>query len=237
MKARDGVLLRTGVIDRVRTASVDDGRYGAAFVVETPNELHRTRTAAGEEAVLVPFLDALEPEMTMWDVGAAVGTWTCFAGRLVDRVRSFEPHRPNGDRLLENARLNRLEESVTLERAGLADRNGEASLATAGGVGTGTHRIGGGDGAPTVPLRRGDSYALGPDALKVDVEGFEREVLDGMGARLERVRVATVEVHPQHDVPVAAVRGRLEAAGLAVEEVPVGRTERYLFGRRPASDD
>lgn len=235
MKVRDRTLLRTGLAGDVRTASVADGRYTAEFGVETPSELHRTRIAAGEEEILVPFLDSLDPGMEMWDVGAAVGTWTCLAGRVVDRVRAFEPHRENGDRLLENAELNGIENRVTLERVGLGDHDGSASLTVGGGVGTGTHRIeGDGDDSRRVTVRRGDSYPSGPDALKVDVEGFERHVLDGMGTHLDDVRVAAVEVHPQHDVSVAEVRDPLEAAGLAVREVEVDRRERYLLGRRPA---
>jgi len=82
-------------------------------------------------------------------------------------------------------------------------------------------------------VRRGDGVAVpAPDVLKIDVEGHESAVLDGLGDYLNRVEAVLVEVHEAKGVDRGAIRGWLEAAGLTVEELATGRAEVHLGGSR-----
>jgi hypothetical protein len=82
--------------------------------------------------------------------------------------------------------------------AALADADGEMPLAISGEAGE-TSRIGDAPGAITVRVARGDTLLAegvpAPDVLKVDVEGYEGDVLDGMPAALRSARAVVVEVH------------------------------------------
>lgn len=230
MKAKNSALLRSGIVGPTATAQVGD--HTAEFVVATPNELHRARSIAGEAPLLREFLGQLDADMTVWDVGAAVGTWTCFSAPLAGRTKAFEPHPGNVERLRENITQNGLD--ATVEQIALGGETGKAELAVDGGTGAGTHRLTGSGGRETipVPVRRGVDMGPAPDAIKVDVEGAELAVLDGLGDHLQRVCVAAVEVHPQYGVAPDEIRERLESAGLSVREVDLGREETHLLGRR-----
>lgn len=60
------------------------------------------------------MLQTLESDDVFYDIGANVGTYTCFAGQVVDdgNVIAFEPHPANVDRLRENAEPNEIDVGV-----------------------------------------------------------------------------------------------------------------------------
>ncbi|MCO8244778.1 FkbM family methyltransferase [Haladaptatus sp. AB643] len=54
-----------------------------------------------------------------------------------------------------------------------------------------------GDGTTDGMLALKDYEGIDPDIVKIDVEGFEHDVLQGMGDTLSNVRCLFVEIHPQ----------------------------------------
>jgi FkbM family methyltransferase len=126
----------------------------------------------------------------VWDVGANFGLYTVKSARRVGpagKVHAFEPGAFARELLLTNLTANRVEDRVVVHDTALADRDGEGTFfeaeesAFSGLKDTGRAKI-----ARRVPVRlaRIDSLwqALGCppiDAMKIDVEGLEAQVLEG----------------------------------------------------------
>jgi FkbM family methyltransferase len=150
--------------------------------------------------VLRPLLQALEPGMTLFDIGAHYGMYTLYGAQGVGPcgvVHSFEPG-PHQWRLLsENVRLNGLDDRVRLNRLALSD--GEAPLGyredRTGNLGA-SHVSRAAMGV-TVPAISLDAYCDGAeidriDVMKIDVEGYELPVLEGARGLMGRSSPATI---------------------------------------------
>jgi FkbM family methyltransferase len=131
----------------------------------------------------------LKPGDRYIDVGAHIGMLAMPAATLVGRegeVLAFEPNPVNMSRLARCVGLNGIS-NIRLLDVALSDRTGEAAfnfpLASATRGSLMTSRAG--DNAATFPVRtvKGDELLLPldsrPTLMKVDVEGFEIEVLRG----------------------------------------------------------
>lgn len=130
-----------------------------------------------------------------WDVGANVGNHSLFLSRIFDRVYSFEPSPGLVSQLEANLTLNNLENVHVLEY-GLADHDGTAEYFDGQDGNEGQGSFVGGEGQTPdgeFLIRPGDTVfdEIGEDRLdfvKIDVEGFEVEVLRGLRATLAAKR-------------------------------------------------
>lgn len=134
--------------------------------------------------------------VTYVDVGANVGQHAAFMSLYADRVVAFEPlpdYRAQLQALLD---ANGLAERVTVEPCGLGAEAGEVPFV----VDSSPNRTGhfaaqaGGD-LPSLPVETGDGALARLDVpridiVKVDTDGFERDVLLGLRERLQRDRPA-----------------------------------------------
>ena len=155
---------------------------------------------AGQHDVAVQdaLVSLLRPGAVFWDVGAHVGFFTILAARAVGptgRVHAFEPMPNNHRRLVENVRLNGAE-NVTVHEIAVSDSNASAVLHghSASAMWTLIAQRGEFEGVD-VACRTVDSLAsdLGePDAIKVDVEGAELDVLRGGLATIEKLKAILV---------------------------------------------
>ena len=133
----------------------------------------------------------VRPGQTVLDVGAHVGYYTLLASSLVGprgAVWAFEPSPHNARFLRRHVRLNRCA-NVRVEEGAVSSREGTAWFAPGSGSGTG-HLAGSGRfQVRTVAL---DAWCaereIRPDVVKIDVEGAEREVLEGARRVLETAR-------------------------------------------------
>jgi FkbM family methyltransferase len=125
------------------------------------------------------------------DVGANLGLYTYFLARACRHVYAFEPN-PNPLRALRAV----ADANVTVLAVALSDKSGEADLAIPRGRrgwsnngATISHGFPGRSLTLKVPCRRIDDLGLdGIGIIKVDVEGFEKEVLLGARETLKRDR-------------------------------------------------
>lgn len=163
-----------------------------------------------ERAVLRCLAELVRPGDVVWDVGANVGLYTVMLGQLVGdagRVVAFEPSPAAQQALQANLQLNALA-NVHTYRLALGNAPGMATLAAAGPVTTGTHRLVAAASDTTelldVAMESGDHLAVSdpahaplPNLVKIDVEGAEEAVLSGMESilRTTQCRAVMVEVH------------------------------------------
>lgn len=136
---------------------------------------------------------------TVLDIGANVGTHTLAFAHVFRSVHSFEPNPMVWAQFERNVRLNRLA-NVHLHKLGLADRDAELMLHVTDkpNYGLGTFSVEEQYDLPlrpavTCPVRHAGDYlaniGAGPiDAVKIDVQGFEPEVLRGLAEVLKRDR-------------------------------------------------
>lgn len=191
-------------------------------------------------------LHCLRPDDWFADVGANVGSYTILAAGVAGaRVHAFEPIATSFAHLSRNVRANDLAGRVTLHRVAVGAHAGRVSMASADDT---TNRVlGPGErvpGAIEVDVVRLDDALAGvsPTLIKIDVEGFEAEVLTGAATVLARSAALIVEVSRHHDEVFALVA----AAGLrpcrydglerrlAVLERPApSRSGNFLFVRDP----
>jgi FkbM family methyltransferase len=136
------------------------------------------------------------------DVGANVGLYAiALAKRVGDsgKVHAFEPDPANFRALDRHCSLNRVTARVVLYQVAVAGTDGRVAFEA--GRGPESH-IGGGALVSEVDAVRLDSVFVQDhiDILKIDVEGFEEEVLKGaselLGDRARGPRIIYVEVHP-----------------------------------------
>ena len=147
-----------------------------------------------QREVLDAIMASIPDNGILWDVGANVGLHAITTKRLKPEVTvvAFEPAPHTAARLIANADLNRAE--VRVVTCALSDTSGiaELSIVTHGNSGLTSLRPWPDvryEGTIMCPCARADelvrSGALpAPNVLKLDVEGFEAEVLRGFGELL-----------------------------------------------------
>lgn len=178
---------------------LSDGKYEYQFVCHTQKERNRASRLFEKEKGTIAWIDReLRPDDVFYDVGANIGTFTIFAGhRLGEKGRaySFEPHIPNANSLIENIFLNKLEKKVRLVTLALTDHesydnfNYHSMYAAASTSQYGGNSYEGVEFAPVfVEIKHGCSLDLlctkgiiqPPNMVKIDVDGLDFEVLEGM---------------------------------------------------------
>lgn len=117
-----------------------------------------------------------------YDIGSNAGGYTVYAAGFGCRVVAFEPVPLAFERLRENAAVNYPKCSIETVNLALGSRSGSLVMTTA--FGTGNHVVTGGDreGSVVVEATTLDEFvqsSVFPDFLKIDVEGYELEVLSG----------------------------------------------------------
>jgi FkbM family methyltransferase len=136
------------------------------------------------------------------DIGANVGQHSLFMSSLGARVHAFEPFGQVREQFMRQIRGNGLD-NISVHPVGLSNENTRlpffAPTGTNAGIGSfdagtvdkGNVSIG------ELQLARGDDYFPvqgigGIDLLKIDVEGYEKRVLDGLRETLQRERPIVV---------------------------------------------
>lgn len=176
--------------------------------------------------------DTVKGGDTVWDVGAHVGAYTTTFAELVGpsgRVVAFEP---SPVVLGELTKATASYDNVVIVDAALSDVRGTADFFRSDVGPTSFHGLSA-DGsdhelsaADVVRTERGDELAKEhpPNVIKIDVEGFELEVLRGLGLEngVPELHTIAVEVHFQtlmrrglEDAPRRILQ-LLESAGFTV---------------------
>lgn len=181
-------------------------------------EVWRAQTLLEKEPGTIKWLQGLREGDVFYDIGASTGIYSLYAARLVGKtghVYAFEPHVASARSLLQNIRHNKMQDRVTVltcalhDGAGLIPFNYQYPIAGSSGSQLGnTHLEKGGEFEPwTIELKWATTIDLligqglkAPTAVKMDVDGNEPKILQGMRHHLhgwKQLRSIQVEIHPQ----------------------------------------
>lgn len=218
-------LSKKEMVDPIVTLS--DGEHEYKFSYTTPKERRRAERMFDKEKGTIAWLKReVRPDDIFYDIGANIGVYTIFGAHRIGAkggVIAFEPHIPNAASLLQNIMLNKLHDRVKLVSSALTngqrfDNFNYQSLMVA----TSTSQFGrseyeGESFSPVfVEIKHGCSVdmliSLGaiptPDLVKIDVDGLDFEVLDGMRELLKsdkRPRSIQVELGSDSKPKIMAI--------------------------------
>ncbi|WP_247001706.1 FkbM family methyltransferase [Halosolutus gelatinilyticus] len=182
-----------------------------------------------EEKLIGRFIEQLDDSDIVWDIGANIGTYSCFAASNVPRgaVIAFEPHPENARKVRKNAALNGYS-NISIKKVALSDSNGRVELSLESeNVGTGGHTLIPEQSDETVPVESGNEIDVSlvrgddlverdlasPNAIKIDVEGVEVAVLNGLSKTLANpdCKYVICEIHKNYGVDPGEVERILES--------------------------
>lgn len=153
-----------------------------------------------EKNIIQDFIESLRQDDIIYDVGANVGIYSCLAAAkdpTPELIIAFEPYPDNAEQLRRNAQLN--EGEITVLETALSDRTDKAVLEPRPPTG---HVVKDqGDGIK-IRIRSAaelveEGKIMPPTVAKIDVEGNEMEVLNGLQDFIEsgQLRLLFLEVH------------------------------------------
>lgn len=222
---------------------------GKAITFQCPNELTRGRAKylLTKEPGTISWINSFEAGSVFWDVGANIGVYALYAAVARGcQVVAFEPAAANFEGLNANIRANQLDRRIQALCLCLGDTARADFLHMQDvSVGGALHNFGEaidykGDrfipsflqGSLSVPLDELiERYRLPfPANIKIDVDGAERQVING-GRRTwtdQRLRSVLVEVDLNYEAEVAEISSTLDSAGLRRDDDVPGNKPRPL---------
>jgi FkbM family methyltransferase len=183
------------------------------------------------------WINTIPSGEVLWDIGANVGGYTVLAASHGVRVCAFEPEASNFAILQKNLDLNGLHDHVTALNLAISDQTGVTRFKLASAkVGSSGHAVNPDEGRVVLAYTGRELIeTLGiaaPSYIKIDVDGYERHVIDGLD--LSGVREIQVEVCDNGDA--GYVFERLGSCGfqpnLSLAEAERGGAVNVLFSRR-----
>jgi FkbM family methyltransferase len=232
-QTRIGRVFFAQAVDAAMTRTLRVAHRGTELMFAVPNEIAeaRARTFSTKEPETLSWIDAIPEGAVLWDVGANVGLYSCYAARARGcRVVAFEPSVFNLELLARNIFLNRLTDKVIIVALPLCTRLQESTLnmtTTAWGGALSTFGADHGfDGRAlqrvfefrTVGLSMDECAAkLGlpqPQFIKMDVDGIEHLILQGGAGILRQVQGVSVEINDAFTEQAQDCERLLSAAGL-----------------------
>ena len=155
-----------------------------------------------EFADMAFLLHFLQPDDLFVDIGANIGSYTVLASAVCNaNVISIEPDPNTVSSLRRNVEINQIDDQVVIVDTALGAKEGFVALTI--GCDT-TNRIvpGATIGTRQVPLKRlDDVIGIGrtPVFLKLDVEGYEEQVLTGAPETLARPSLLAIATESEND--------------------------------------
>ena len=208
------------LILRKRFINVSIDNLVVSFYVETLNELIRAKSLSGERKVISFLLNEIKSSDIVMDVGANIGTHSILFSKkcgISGKVFSIEPNALSASRLKENIKLNNLS-NIKIFNVALGKTNKQELLSIGEDPSFGKSKIG--SDSPYKNLHKKIDVVMGdklisennleiPNIIKIDVEGYEREVILGLDKILESsdCRVVMVEFNSLGDDDLIEKKG------------------------------
>lgn len=183
----------------------------------------RARTLLTKEPETIDWIDSIEPDEVLWDVGANVGCYSLYAAQKGVQVIAFEPAFTNYFLLNKNIHINNLNNNLKAYCIALTDslklgelhmpsmdmggalnqfdalvntesKNSEQSAFSQGMIGMSMDSLAAEGGLPF------------PNHLKIDVDGLEELILSGGLKTLKDPRLKSLSIEVPEDDTGHAIR-------------------------------
>lgn len=236
-KTSIGRYLYGAVINNAMARTQQVTHNGSRLVFSIPNALNRFRvdTFSIKEPETLEWIDTIPQNSIVWDVGANVGLYACYAAKTRGcSVFAFEPSVFNLELLARNIFLNGITDLVTIIPLPLSDALAFSKLNMTttewGGALSTFANSYGYDGQPlaktfefsTLGLSMNDAKELLgvplPDYIKMDVDGIEHLILKGGTAVLQNAQSVLIEINDDFKQQSVDATRYLSAAGLQLKE-------------------
>jgi FkbM family methyltransferase len=193
---------------------------GIKFFTPSNHVLWRVKTLLTKEPDTIAWINNMQPGDTFLDVGANIGQYSLFAAARGLKVFAFEPESQNFALLCRNIVLNDQSANVVAYPVCVSDKSKLDILHLSGMIPGGScHSFGESlnyQGQPKdFPARQGSisitldefilttypNYPTSPIHLKIDVDGFEHQVIDGLGDSINYITSTSIELntrYPEH---------------------------------------
>lgn len=196
------------IVDRLFYPTTQQYRIdeeSAQFILDNHSEYTEVKhDVMSERYLLTDMMLSIEPEDVVFDIGANIGTHTCFLGQKLTtgQIHAFEPLPANVKTLQKNTSLNNI--NVIVEPYALGGGNSPKPLFV-DTAGKEAHLTDGESSTEQlIRVMSGDTLVNSgilpdPNILKIDVEGAELDVLRGFKQTLRSpsCRLIYCEIHPK----------------------------------------
>ena len=207
------------------------------LVFYSPNRINRFRieTFSSKEPETLRWIENFEENSVLWDIGANIGLYTCYAAKLKNTsVYAFEPSVFNIELLTKNVFLNQLSKKVTIVPLPLVDKIKESEFnLTSKDIGGSNSTFSKDYTYDGSKLKKEFHYKMlginmndcvnvlkikQPDYIKIDVDGIEHLILEGGNQVLRQTRSVLVEVDEKFTLQVEKTKKYLTESGLKLTE-------------------
>lgn len=259
--------LRIGrlIIDTISSNSMDrviNIKYkNFSFMFISPNYLNhwRLKTFALKEPETLDWIDNIDSNSVLWDIGANVGLYSIYAAKTKNcNVHSFEPSVFNLELLARNIFQNKLTNKINILPFPLTSTIGinklnMTSTTWGGAISTFGSQAIGHDGKimnkkfefTTIGLTMDSAVELlnlpKPDYIKMDVDGIEHMILAGGLNTLKSVKSVLIEINDDFDEQRINASKILQSSGLVLSKklhsdlvenmIEFGRTYNQIWTR------
>lgn len=191
----------------------------------------RVRTLLTKEPETIKWINSFMPGDVLWDIGANIGCYSLFAASRGIRVMAFEPSPINFWLLVTNININKFNHLVTSSPFALSNVTSiqflspNTSAASADNQ-LNTQQI----GCAIQTYRVDDLVSMGilefPQHIKLDVDGIEHLILDGVDNTLadQRLRSVLCEIDESNTAETNAILKLMVSKGFSV---PIKRHAPY----------
>jgi FkbM family methyltransferase len=236
-KSKYGIRFIDFLVSQVINKTETVYHKGLKFVLSTPNGLnhYRADTFSTKEPETLEWIDNFQNNSVMWDIGANVGLYSCYAAKSKNcKVYSFEPSVFNLELLAKNIWLNDLTSNVSIVPMPLSDTIGfnklnMSSVLWGGALSTFGETYGfDGEQLNTVfefsviGFTMNDSSKLlqipMPEYIKIDVDGIEHLILKGGDEILKYAKSVLIEVDDNFEIQANQTSDLLKKCGLELIE-------------------
>ncbi|MDQ6600386.1 FkbM family methyltransferase [Bacillus salipaludis] len=152
-----------------------------------------------EEELLTNFIDYIPNQGVIYDIGANIGNHTLFFSKYMkpNRIFSFEPSKELFEVLTNNIRINKID-NVQLYNSAVGEKE-EKGILNFNTTNSGASNIEVKQDGNIQIIKIDNLEIESPDFIKIDVEGFEYNVLKGMNKTLQKNRpVIWIEIQDEN---------------------------------------
>ena len=234
--SRDSAQDSSSVANVEEIIEVEYPGYGT-FLMSALTDMMRWRakTFLKKEPTTLEWLQSLEPESILIDIGANVGIYSCYAAITNgSKVFAFEPSILNLELLGKNINENNLNDNITIVPLALTNSSkvSEFNMSTID-HGSALSTFGEKYSHDGNKMKIKFSYkTLGisldricdefkfplPDYVKIDVDGLEHLILDGATNSIANTKSFLIEVNEDFELQKNKIKSKLENLGFKLQK-------------------